>query len=172
MLYVTHAPFELARLAEHALLLDAGKVMASGALNEVITRPDLPLSHLEDAGALLVGQVIAHDAAYHLTLLRVGSSTLSISRRDLDMGQTTKLHVRARDVSLTLTRPVDTSISNILPARVRGIFEERDPGHRLVQLEVEGGLLLARITHFSLDQLRLSPGQHVFAQVKSVALVE
>jgi len=172
VLYVTHAPFELARLASHVVLLQAGRLLASGALNDVITRPDLPLSHLEDAGAVLSAQVVEQNDAYHLTLLRVGSSTLSIARRQLRIGESTKLHVRARDVSLTLERPSGTSISNVLPAQVLGIFAERDPAHRLVQLQVEGSVLLARITHFSLDQLRLTPGLHVFAQVKSVALVE
>lgn len=172
VLYVTHAPFELARLAEQVLLLEGGKLLASGPLNEVITRPDLPLSHLEDAGAVLAAEVVEHDQAYHLTLLRVGSSTLSIARRELRVGQRTRLHIRARDVSLTLQRPTQTSISNVLPARVLGIFSEREPSHRLVQLSVEGAVLLARITHHSVDQLQLAAGQQVFAQVKSVALVE
>jgi molybdate transport system ATP-binding protein len=46
-----------------------------------------------------------------------------------------------------------------------------NPAHVLVRLDVDGTALLARITRFSRDQLALYPGQSIWAQIKSVALL-
>jgi molybdate transport system ATP-binding protein len=43
--------------------------------------------------------------------------------------------------------------------------------HVLVRLDAQGTPLLARITRYSRDQLNLHPGQHLWAQIKSVALL-
>jgi molybdate transport system ATP-binding protein len=40
-----------------------------------------------------------------------------------------------------------------------------------VRLDADGTALLARITRYSRDQLQLQPGQRLWAQIKSVALL-
>ncbi len=50
MLYVSHAQDEVARLADHTVLLDAGNVLASGPIQETLARLDLPLAMGSDAG--------------------------------------------------------------------------------------------------------------------------
>jgi molybdate transport system ATP-binding protein len=172
LLYVTHAPGELARIAEHVVLLERGRVLASGTLNEVLTRADLPLSHADDAGAVLSAVVVEQRSDFHLTYLEAAGGRLAISARPLALGQTTRLHVRARDVSLAVTRPSRTSISNLLEARVLSVHEERDPAQRLVRLDAAGTTLLARVTYLSVVELGIAPGLRVYAQIKSVALAE
>jgi molybdate transport system ATP-binding protein len=172
MLYVTHAPNELSRIASHVVLLADGKVKAVGPLNELLTRPDLPLSHRDDASAVLSARVEAHDTAHHLTYLQVHGGRLAISRRALAVGDETRLVVRARDVSLARVRPSQTSINNVLEVRVQGVHEDGDPAYRLVTLDLAGSRLLARITCLSVEQLALAPEQPVFALIKSAALVE
>jgi molybdate transport system ATP-binding protein len=172
MLYVTHSPNELARIAQRVVLLAAGRVEAEGPLNELLTRPDLGLSQREDAGAVLDAKVEEHDAHHHLTYLRVQGARVLISRRALAVGEATRLLVRARDVSLAREKPVATSINNVLEVSVRGVHDDRDPAYRLVTLDLAGSTLLARITALSLHQLGLKPGERVFALVKSAALIE
>lgn len=172
IVYVTHAPLEVVRLAARIILLERGKVRAHGPIHEVLTRPDLPLSHFEDAGAVLDARVVAHAPDYHLTYVSVEGGQLAISQRPLAIGATTRVHIRARDVSISLVRPARSSISNVLEAKVLDVNADRDPAHRLVRLVAGGSLLLARVTQRSVVELGLSPGFLVFAQVKSVALVE
>jgi molybdate transport system ATP-binding protein len=172
MLYVTHAPNELARIAQQVVLLSAGRVSAEGALNELLTRPDLALSHREDAGAVLDARVEEHDEAHALTYLRVHDARLVISRRALALGADTRVLVRARDVSLARVRPVQSSINNVLEVLVREVHEDRDPAYRLVTLDLAGHTLLSRVTWLSVEQLALAPGLHIFALIKSAALVE
>jgi molybdate transport system ATP-binding protein len=172
VLYVTHAPLEVVRLATRIVLLEEGRVRAQGPIQELLTRPDLPLSHIEDAGAVLDARVSAHAPEYALTYVTVEHAQLAISARPLPVGTQTRVHVRARDVSLSLVRAERSSISNVLEARVIDVHPDRDPAHRLVRVAVGGSVLLSRVTQRSVMELGLAQGVPVFAQVKSVALVE
>jgi molybdate transport system ATP-binding protein len=59
VLYVTHAIDEVARLADHIVVLDQGKVSAQGPLSTTVTRLDLPPALIEAAGAVVDGVVIS-----------------------------------------------------------------------------------------------------------------
>ena len=172
IVYVTHFPQEVVRLADQVLLIEAGAAVARGPMREMVVRPDLSLSHGEDAGAVLDAVVTEHDPAYHLTFMSVAGGRLAISRREVAEGQTMRIQIKARDVSLSLSRPAPSSIMNVLTARVLDVHWDGDPAHRLVRLDLDGAVLLARVTHYSVEQLRIEPGMPVFAQVKAVALVE
>ncbi len=169
VLYVTHAVDEVARLADYLVLLDRGTVLAHGALAEMLTRLDLSIAHGDSAEAVLEVRVAEHDAQYQLTYLDCDSGRFAIPRYDVAIGTPARLRVRARDVSLALTPPHDTSILNILPVRITAISEDR-PGQVMIALDANGTALLARITQKSLALLRLEVGQRIYAQIKSVAL--
>ena len=51
-IHVSHLPEEVARLADHLILMDAGRVIASGDVHDVFTRLDLPLAHGFDAASI------------------------------------------------------------------------------------------------------------------------
>jgi molybdenum ABC transporter ATP-binding protein len=53
VLYVSHAPDEVARLADHLVVMDGGRVLASGPLKETLARLDLPTAFSEDAGVVI-----------------------------------------------------------------------------------------------------------------------
>ena len=58
MLYVTHSADELARLADHLVVLEGGQVKAAGPVDQVLSSVHLPMVLGDDAGALLRGQVL------------------------------------------------------------------------------------------------------------------
>ena len=62
VVYVSHALDEVARLADHLVLMRAGRVLAQGAVPEMLARLDLPLPLGEDAGVVLQGVVGERDA--------------------------------------------------------------------------------------------------------------
>jgi molybdate transport system ATP-binding protein len=171
VIYVSHALDEVARLADHLVLLEQGRVIASGALNETLSRLDLPTAHLDNAGAVIEAAVAVHDDAYHLTRLDFSGGSLWVSKVERAAGTPMRARVLARDVSIAITAPHGSSISNIVAAR---IVEIKDEGHDRVSLRLAAGggqMLLSRITRRSRDQLGLAVGMEVFAQVKSVALI-
>lgn len=171
VLYVTHAPDEIARLAHHLVLLDAGRVVAAGPAEALMTRLDLPLAHGDTAAALIQATVIGHEPAYHLTQLAFAGGRLALPHRGSQIGQTVRLRIQARDVSLTLQRQTDTSVLNILPATVAELAED-SPGQVMVGLDLGGTRILARITRKSADVLQLTPGLPVHAQIKGIAIVD
>ena len=83
-----------------------------------------------------------------------------------------RIRILARDVSIALQPPQQSSITNVLPVRVLDISPDRDAAQALVRLDLHGHPLLARITHRSVAMLGLAPGMAVHAQVKSVALMD
>jgi len=170
ILYVSHAPEEVARLADHLVLLDEGNVVASGPLNETLARADLPPIFARDAGVVLDTVVAAHEAD-ELSRLDFAGGKLLVGQRAEAVGARLRCRILARDVSLALDRPQGTSIVNLLRAEVIAITAADGPGQVLVQLRVGPTPLLARITARSLRELGIVPGQNVWAQVKGVALL-
>jgi molybdate transport system ATP-binding protein len=172
IVYVSHEISEVMRIADHIALLDDGRIQAFGPLHDLLTRPDLPLAHLETAGSIFEGVVDEHDASYHLSYVAIAAGRLAISLRAAAPGKRVRVRIDARDVSLALEPPRHSSITNILPGRVIDVTEDRDPAQRLVRLDVGGRPLLARITARSVAQLAIVPGLALYAQIKSVALMD
>jgi molybdate transport system ATP-binding protein len=170
VLYVSHALDEVARLADHVVLLAKGRVVASGALNEILSRLDLPTAHLDDAGVVIEARVAAHDENYHLTRLDFPGGNLWVGKVERAADTLVRARVMARDVSIATVAPQGSSITNILGARIAGIQDE-GPDRVNLSLAVGDHMLLSRITRRSRDHLGLTVGMEVYAQVKSVALM-
>ena len=170
VLYVSHAPDEVARLADHLVLMDAGRVTASGATRELMTRMDLPLAHGDTAAAIIDAVVTQVEPQFHMSHAEFAGRQISVLNPSLQVGQRIRVRIQARDVSLTLERQQGTSVLNIIAATVSGISAD-SPGQVMVALNAGGSLLLARITQKSLEGLLLQPGSPVFAQVKGVAVL-
>ncbi len=170
VLYVSHAPDEVARLADHLVLLDAGRVTAEGPTHELMTRLDLPLAHGDSAAALVDATVTDLDPAYHLSHAVFSGGRISLLNQSVKVGQRVRVRIQARDVSLTLHRQEGTSVLNIFAATVSSLSDD-SPGQVMVGLDAGGCPLLARITQKSADALQLQPGSQVYAQVKGVAVL-
>jgi molybdate transport system ATP-binding protein len=173
ILYVTHSLDEVARLANCLLLMQAGQVTAQGPVTELLARLDVARQHGDAASALIEGRIKRLDAGYHLLHVAfAGGEIVCVSPAGAPSqqpGQPVRLRIQARDVSLTLQRPQDTSILNALPATVQALTGD-GPAQMLVALDVGGTALLARITRKSAQTLALAPGLPVYAQVKSVSI--
>jgi len=171
VVHVSHLPEEVARFADRVMFLENGEVRATADVQEAFARLDLPLAHRAGAAALIETRVAGHDADYGLARLAFAGGELRVAAdEDLPPGQSLRVRVAARDVSLTLQRQHDTSILNVLEATVQEIRDE-DRARATVRLDVGGTPLLAGITRKSVHDLALEPGLRVFAQVKSVALL-
>jgi len=170
IIYVSHAPDEVARLADHLVLLDDGRVVASGPLNSVLSRIDLPATFADDAGVVIEAAVAEHEAD-ELTRLEFPGGKIYVSRRHEPVGTPLRCRIHARDVSLALIPQAQTSILNCVSAVVVDLAPTDTPGHVLVKLEVTGEPLLARITKRSAENLGIRPGLTLSAQIKAVALL-
>ncbi len=171
VLYVSHSPDEVARLADHLVVMEGGRALASGPLAETLARIDLPIRLGEDVGVVLEAVVAELDRAWHLSRVDFPGGGLWVRDRGLTVGERVRVRVLARDVSIALERLSDTSIVNTLPATVTAIGDEPHPALCLVRLDAGGTPLLARLTHRSASALKLAMGRRVWAQIKAVALI-
>ncbi|PAU61846.1 molybdenum ABC transporter ATP-binding protein [Pseudomonas sp. PICF141] len=173
VLYVSHSQDEVARLADHLVLLSNGKALASGAIGETLARLDLPLALGDDAGVVIEGHVRTYDADYQLLTLQLPNTDLSIrvAHSSMAEGQALRCKVQARDVSLSLQGVEQSSILNRLPVTVISEIAADNAAHVLIRLNAAGTPLLARITRYSRDQLGVHPGQQLWAQIKAVAVL-
>ena len=170
ILYVSHEIEEVTRLAGHMVLLSEGRVAASGTVPDLMGRLDLRrLIGRYEGGAVIEVRVAAHDLEMGLAELRFAGGTLYAPDVEALVGETLRIRVRARDVSLALSRPVDASFLNVLEGTI-GAIGTGEGASIDVRLDVGGTPLIARITRRSVAALGLAPGKRAYALIKAVAV--
>jgi molybdate transport system ATP-binding protein len=169
MVYVSHQFEEVLRLATYIVLLEEGAVLAAGAVGEISLRPELRTVLAPDlVGAVLDGLVTGVDVAGGTAELAIGSGKLQVSLKDVTPGARVRVQLLARDIILA-TQPIQhLSVRNALLGTVTGITPE-EAASVLVQVDVGGPTLLARITEAARAALKLAPGDAVWALVKAVS---
>ncbi|MBI5013010.1 MAG: molybdenum ABC transporter ATP-binding protein [Methylocystis sp.] len=172
IIYVSHAPEEVTRIADEAVVLDRGRVVARGAPLDVLPSA----SRLVEGGRFgvvnaLKARVVAVDDAYGVTRLAHPAGEILIAAR-LTTQREARVVMRATDVALATSEPRDTSVRTILRGRIEKIDATESALAFVTLTPVGGDRLVSAITRLALDELRLTVGADVFALVKSVALDE
>jgi len=169
MLYVSHSLDEILHLAYKVMVLEAGEVKAFGTLEAVwgsrVMNPWLPA---EQQSSVLTVSILEHHPHYAMTALALGDQHLWVNRQDLPQHTALRIRIQATDVSLVLQPPVNSSIRNVLRAKVVQCLD--DNGQVEVQLDVGGRTLWARISPWARDELGIKPGLWLYAQIKSVSI--
>jgi molybdate transport system ATP-binding protein len=174
ILYVSHDILEVERLADVLILLDNGRVIASGPIADVLTEGDLAIARSPEAATVVDAFVRRFDSQYGLTELELDDQLLLVPGRVGEVGKARRVRIVAADVSLAPDRPSRTSILNVFPARVNSIHPLNDAQVNVVVTvgHCDGGTkLLARISKRAVETLGFVPGQDVYAQVKGVSLI-
>ena len=171
ILYVTHSVDELARLADHLVMLEGGRVRCQGPITQALGSPEVASALGDEAGVVAPGEVVAQDEIHHLVQIRIGAGLVWGRDAQLAIGQRLRVRILARDVSLALTEQADGTIQNRLPGTLEAIHADWHPSQALVQVRCGADVVLSRVTHRALDALALRVGSPVWCQVKSVALV-
>ena len=169
VVYVSHSVAEVTRLADHVVLLDDGKVLAHGGVQEIFNRADLrPHTGRYEGGALIEAEAIAHDTQFFLTRFRFSGGELVAPGMDAAVGSRVRIRIRSRDVALAITRPTGISIRNVLPGTVGEIA---DNGGAIVEVSVRLGdaVVPARISRQAMTELGIAAGKPVYVLIKAIA---
>jgi molybdate transport system ATP-binding protein len=169
MVYVSHQFDEVLRLATHVVLMDAGRVLAQGGLNEVSLVPALRgIVGADSVGAVLDGVVTGVDAAGGMADLRVGDGVLNVSVRGVAQGERVRVQLLARDIILAVEAPRGLSVRNELRGVVVAVVEDEEEAV-LVTVDVGGAQVLSRVTRSAVGALGLRVGMGVWVLVKAVS---
>ncbi|WP_428426338.1 molybdenum ABC transporter ATP-binding protein [Pararhizobium sp.] len=168
IIYVSHSVAEVARLATKVIILENGRVSASGDAATILSQPSSTISRRE-AGVVIDGIVEATDADHQITVIHAGKAEIRVPHLSATIGKRVRLQIAARDVMLATSRPEGLSALNILPAT---IIEIGEPAQGMVDVRLDCGdvTIVSRITVLSRDVLELHAGKPVHAIIKSVAL--
>ena len=171
VLYVSHSPDEVARLADHVVLLSQGRAIAQGDVHQTLARLDLVSAFADDTGVVIDAVIAEHDDADHLTRLDFPGGSVFVTRCAEKTGHRMRIRIQASDVSLATHKAEQSSFLNLLSGSVVELTCANRPGQVLVKLDIGGTPLIARITERSRRNLGIEPRQRLWAQIKSVALL-
>lgn len=169
VLYVSHDTSEIAQFADHVILLGNGKIEASGKVEDIFLKSS-SLNSEPNAETVIETTLKEHDEKYLLSTLTFPGGNFYVSKVNFEPGQKVRLRILAKSVSLTLNKPEDTSILNIISGEITEITEIN--GARM-NIKISAGdiSILSHITKKSAEALNLEIGKKVFAQIKSVELL-
>ena len=176
VIYVSHDMREIGQFADHLVLMAEGRVRAAGPLGDLQGDPALPLAAARDAAVDLHAVIDGNDIPYGLVTLRSGGARFIVPGPPGPVGEARRLRIAAGDVSLARTALEGSTILNVLPVKI--LTATPVGNHEVLAVlglepgdpDAEGPRLLARVTRRSWDQLGFEVGDHVYAQMKSVAL--
>ncbi len=169
VVYVSHQFDEVLRLATHLVLMEQGRVIASGELAAVSLDPALRMIVGPDAiGAVLDGEIVGHEAESGFARLRLGENLLRILS-DEPVGRRVRVQLLARDLILAIGDPAGLSVRNSMSATVVSVTPD-DSHTDLVLLDIGGPQVVARITKASTRDLGVRPGLSLRVLVKSVSI--
>lgn len=172
IIYVSHAIEEVARLAAHVIVLENGRVKASGPPEDVLSET---ASAAEDPrfgrSSVLTARIGTVDKAYGLTELLHPAGKIWLAGPAGPEGTRARIIVKATDVTLATAPPSQMSVQGTLAGRIEAIAG--DGPFALVDITLDGdGKLHAMATRRAIAELGLARGDPVFALIKTVALDE
>ena len=170
IVYVSHALEEVVRLAAMVVVMEAGKVTASGDPGTVFgaSRREEPRFGRVSVLTATVGE---EDAGYGLTALHHPSGTLWLAGPAGSPGRSVRVLVHAINVSLAPGAVGPLSIRSTLKGTIAAI--EHDGPLAAVEVALAGGdVLMALVTRRAMDDLALREGSPVNALIKTVGLDE
>ena len=174
VLYVTHSMAEVSRLADHLLVLEHGSVIRQGPANRVLAELSRPQQLGIDGPltSIWLGYIEAHDEMWQLSQARFGEIRLHLPQaHQLQPGDSLRLAIEARDVSLSLTEDGNSSIQNRLAGRIEKLNQSPDAPYADIALRLSGQRLWARVTRKACHELALQPGMLVWAQIKATSIL-
>ncbi len=171
ILYVTHSPDEVARLADYLIHMNQGSVTAQGPINDVLNNLHLPIKLGEDTGVVVTATVIEKLTEWHLLKAEFDGGHLWVRDDGETIGTQVRIRILARDISLANEANRNSSIVNILPGTLLEMVQDQHPAMCLSRIKVGDQILVSRTTLFSLKQLGVKIGSAIWLQIKSVAIV-
>ncbi len=171
ILYVTHSMDELVRLADHVVLLDKGVVQSSGSITQVLGSHNVARLIGDETSVVTVAEVTEQNVQDQTVWVRFGGGHVWVPDHALSVGQTVRLQILAREVSLSLTKHEDTTIQNYLQGVIEAIEFDVHPSQALLRVRCGQEVILSRAPLRFITKLGLDVGSEVWCQIKSIVLL-
>jgi len=162
VMHVTHDLTDAWTLASKVAVIREGKLLQFDSLEEVFTRPRTSFIAGFVGATLMEGTVVSQDNG--VSLVNINGFTMR-TIDTADVGATVKLAVRPEDIIVGTEPSPNTSAQNHICATVSKILYEGKTS--LLSLYAGETPFNVLVTNHSLERLRLTPGDTVYAMIKS-----
>jgi molybdate transport system ATP-binding protein len=167
ILYVTHAHREVFALGERVIVLERGRVIASGTPHEVIDLPSQEtIAQLAGFENLFTAHVVARSAAAGVMhcCLQDSCAELEVPIGMAEVGASIRIAIRAGDILLATAEPRGLSARNVL----NGVLESLTYQGTTVVARVDAGVpFVVHLTRSAVEALHLAPQIPVWLVVKT-----
>ena len=172
VLYVTHDFTEVARLCTNAIVLRDGKVLANGSIAEVLhSISESDLSEQTTNSSIINTTYEKFDDSLQLAYFTINDQSIVVPMSTPPhFDGSVPIRIQDRDVAIATTKPINTSMRNLLKCKILEINKTSDSPFGLVLLECGTESFRARITRASILELDLQENLEVFALIKSAML--
>ncbi len=174
IVFVSHDIREVERLADHMVLMDEGRITASGPLIEMLSNPALPFAQADQTASILEGSVVSYNQDEQLTEISVEGHPILVPGKIGETGESRRIRIAASDISLSREKPSETTILNVLPAVIQSV-EALEAGRFNIFLglgQENQCKVIARISSLSQKKFAFAPDQTVYLQIKGVSMIE
>ncbi len=171
MLLVSHDPTEVQALCDELLVLREGRIVARGAVREMLTDPGvLPFESRDGFENVLPCRLLATRGEHSEVALDDGGRVrLLAPRASGNPGDELLLDLPAREIVVATEKPDGLSARNVLHATIRQVREYGDMRLLSATIGDEGPDLAAVVTSRSCEELGLVPGRSVYFVVKTAS---
>jgi molybdate transport system ATP-binding protein len=167
ILYVTHSHREVFALGDRVIVLDAGRIVATGTPHDVLEMPEhagmAQLAGFEN----LLDALVTHrkpDGGTMQCRLAGSETELEVPLGRGTAGARTRIAIRAGDILLATELPRGLSARNILQGRLLALTRD---GATVVATVDAGARFVVHLTPSAADGLGLTPGQDVWLVIKT-----
>jgi len=171
ILYVSHSTREISRLADHLLIMEAGKVVRAGNASALLNDNILLALDSDPAATIIDAVVTQRDPQWQLIGATFGGGKLWLNDNGERIGAKVRLRIQSRDVSIMTTEPENTSIQNRIKVQIAAIQAAEHPAQRLITLAAGDTILRAHITQRAVESLKIQAGLTVWATIKAAAII-
>jgi molybdate transport system ATP-binding protein len=167
IVYVTHSHREAFELGQHIIVIERGRVRATGTPHQVLDAPSrFGLANIAGFENVFRGEVRAVDAAQGTMSCLIGSATeIEAPFSGAAHGDRIHVAVRAGDVMVATEPPAQLSARNILEGRIETL-ERRGPAV-IARVAVADARFEVHLTPGASQRLALAPGCRAWLVIKT-----
>jgi len=172
ILFISHSIDEIIFIAEKIIIIENGKAVAQGSIEEIISYKKLSYFNSGNTSySLIKGIILQHNKDNLSTIIDVDGIEL-VTKYISDKTNTHQIiKLYSKDVSIATNIPKNISINNILETKIKKIKITKQTGTVEIHLRLGKQEIISEITLFSLQKLKLKVNMKVYALVKAISIV-
>ncbi|MBH88505.1 MAG: molybdenum ABC transporter ATP-binding protein [Pelagibacterales bacterium] len=172
ILFISHSLEEIIFIAEKIIIIDKGKVAAQGSIDQIISYKKLSYFNSSNTNySLIKGIIHSHDKTNANTIIDVNGIKLITKPISDKINSNQIIKLFSKDISIATKVPNNISINNILEVKITKIKIYKKDGKAEIILALGKQEIIAEITLFSFNKLKLKTNLKVYALIKAISIV-